>query len=413
MQLEYQTSYPKLYKEFALSLIALNLFLFSGIFEPFWEIPNIVKYLFSATAFYFMVKLYISTQKQRFTNLLDLFVRNLFILMSVGLLLTSLRAEIFYIQEVFGARFYFMPYLIPVIFILIRYNILLFKLILKYTYTLLFVAIIIELFILLYFRDTRFYVRGMTAIYTFSIAPLLLSQVSHLYNNKLVSRVAFIYLFLFAIITANWGRRGETMEPLFFIVTAFFIKIRSKGLGANRRITFLFFAVIFSIVTYLFVIENKDKLYIFERGFSQESWEQSRGATIRNFLYDFGSKPYDWFIGRGLNGTFRKFTFGEDQISRSIEIGYFNILLKGGLLYLLPMMYLFIRAFYLGFFKSNNDLSKGLAMIVLWQMIYMVSFGMANYSLYYILVWIAVGAGFDSSLRTKSNLDLKAVLNSR
>lgn len=412
MLLDFQISHYKLYRNFAISLIVLNLFLFSGIFESYWGVPKLVKYIFSLFAFYFIIKLYSSANKLKFINTIDLWVKYLFVFVSFVLLLTSFRLETLYIQEIFGERFYFMPYLIPIFFLSMKYNILFFKVLLNYSYYLLFGGVLIEIFVLLIFTNIEFYVRGLTSMLTFSLATFLLIQVSHLYKKKMVGRISFLYLFLFAIITAIWGRRGETIEPLFFLAAAFFIKTRSNDIGRSNKLGFIFFSIIFLVVTYFVVLGNQDKLYIFDRGFSQESFEQSRGGTIENFLQQFGSQSSDWFFGRGLNGEFRKFNFGENQLSRSIEIGYLNILLKGGLLYLIPMMYLFLRAFYLGFFRSNNDVSKSLSIIVLWQMIYMVSFGMANYSPYYILVWIAVGAGFDSSLRNKSNQEFSLVFNS-
>lgn len=402
----------RLYKNFVLSLFVLNLFLFSGIFEPYLGIPKIIKYIFSVFSLYFIFKIYYSSQKLKIVNFTDLLTRRLFIAVSIYLLITSIRFEFFYIQEIFGERYFFLPFLIPIIFILIRYQASFFKTLLRYSYNLLYFGVIIELIILSFFTNETYYARGMTAMFTFSIATFLLVQVSHLLNNKMAERMAYIYLLLFALIAAIWGRRGETLEPIFFILSAFFIKTQSKSIGQKSRYSMILIGVLFSLSAYLIVINNKEKLYIFERGFSIDSFEHSRGETIVNFWSQFGSESNDWLIGRGLNGEFRKFSFGDNQMSRSIEIGYFNILLKGGLLYLIPMMYLFFRAFYLGLFKSNNDLSKGLAMIILWQMIYMVSFGMANYSPYYIIVWIAVGANFDSELRKISNQDLKLLFKS-
>ena len=77
------------------------------------------------------------------------------------------------------------------------------------------------------------------------------------------------------------------------------------------------------------------------------------------------------------------------------------------------MMALFIIAFYRGYFKSNNDLSKGLAGIVLWQIFYMVSFGMANFATNYLLLWISVTACLDPRIRKTSNLEIKKLLNSK
>jgi hypothetical protein len=403
----------KAYKKFALSLFLLNLFLFSGYYESYWGTPKILKYGFSIITLFFVFRLIYFSKRLTINNYLDLFFRGIFIFISILLLAGSIRIDAHYVQNVLGDRYYFMPFLIPIFFILIKYRIDFFKILMNYTYYLLYLSIIVEVVVLVFFRDLIFYGRGMTAIYTFAIAPFLLVQISHLFENKKIGQLLFFYLGLFTVIAAIWGRRGETLEPLFFIFAALLIRFTSKSVRVSNKAVLLIISIVFSL-TVLFVInEYSNKIYLFERGINKDAFEETRGETIYNFLHDFGSKPYDWLIGRGLNGEFRKFTWGYNQMSTSIEIGYFNILLKGGFIYLIPMMYLFLRAFYLGFFKSCNDLSKGLALIVLWQIIYMVSFAMANYSPYYILVWIAVGAGFDPNLRSKSNMELKAVFNSR
>jgi hypothetical protein len=155
-----------------------------------------------------------------------------------------------------------------------------------------------------------------------------------------------------------------------------------------------------------FVYQNKDSIYLFERGLSAEGFDKSRGETIDNFLYEFGRQPNDYLLGRGLNGEFQKFTSGENMYSRSIEIGYFNIMWKGGLVYLVPMMLLFIVSFVKGFFSSNNDLVKALAGIILWQIIYMGSFGMANFATSYVLIWISVAICLDPRIRNLNNSEI-------
>jgi hypothetical protein len=220
-----------------------------------------------------------------------------------------------------------------------------------------------------------------------------------------------VYFLGFAIILAILGRRGETLENVFMIVWAFIVRLGSSQLNSSRKASFLLFAIVFFISVTLITLSYKSQIYLFERGFDKDGFDASRGETVDNFIADFGSRAGDWIIGRGLNGTFQKFNFGENAISRSIEIGYFNILLKGGLLYLVPMMLLFIAAFIRGFFYSKNDLVKALSGLVLWQILYMVSFGIANYNASYTILWIATAVCLNPVFRAYSNADVMKVLS--
>jgi hypothetical protein len=394
-------------ENFPFALILINLFLFSGIYELFWGIPHLLKYIFSVAALIIIFQFYFSSRKNNIESNFDKVIINLFIIVSIGLLVNSLRFDTFYIQEVFGERYFFVPYLLPIIFMRSKYDLFFFKNVLKYTNYLIIPAIITQWIVLFFFRDIYYYVPGMTAIYTLSLAPMLLIFVSFYLNEKRIKYYSLLYFISFALLCAIWGRRGETLEPLYFVVTPFIMKILSKEIALVNRTKTLMFFLLFLSISIFTIIQNYESFGFAERGgFTQNAFDQSRGETVDAFFSDFGTKPYDYMFGRGLNALITKFFSGDNMLSRTIEIGYLNILLKGGLLYLLPMLYLFIRSIYLGLFRSYNYLSKGLAFIVLWHVIYMSSFAMANFSPYYILVWIGVAANFDRSIREKTNQEL-------
>ena len=76
------------------------------------------------------------------------------------------------------------------------------------------------------------------------------------------------------------------------------------------------------------------------------------------------------------------------------------------------MMVLFIWSAILGFFNSNNDLVKALAAIILIHITSMMSFGLPDYSVQYIVIWISVSACFSSELRKITNVELSESFNS-
>ena len=393
-------------KKLVFALLLLNLFIFSSTFEAKIGIPLIIKYLFSATVIFYFISFFYQSALQKQDSAYLKLTKYFFLIVTVFLLVGSYRKEIFYIQEIFAERFYFMPYFLPLIFLFVKYDLSIFKYLLQYSYFLLPFSILAEIIIIIYTISPLFYVQDVIAILTLTMAPNLLLFTSHLSSKKHIATLSIIYFVLFAFILAKLGRRGETFENVFMLVWFIIIRLGSKSYHANRKLNFFIVTVILITTLSFFVYQNKDSIYLFERGLSTEGFDKSRGETIDNFLYEFGRQPNDYLLGRGLNGEFKKFTSGENMYSRSIEIGYFNIMWKGGLVYLVPMMLLFIISFVKGFFSSNNDLVKALSGIILWQIIYMGSFGMANFASSYVLIWIAVAICLDPRLRKLHNSEI-------
>jgi hypothetical protein len=401
----------KINKGLVFALISLNLFIATTVFESVYAIPNIVKYIFSVFALYQILRFYFKSERKPIDTGMIEGVRLVFTLMSIFLLITSVRFEKFYLQEVFGDQFFFLPYLTPIIFININIKPILFKPLIYYSYRFLFIALLVQIYVILFTLSFEYYVKDVVGILSFTLLPIILLAIPYYFSYKYSFILTLAYFIFFAIIYAVLGRRGETFEVVFIIIWAFVIKFGSKQLSSSKKISLFIFVLFFFITSTQIIIANKSEIYLFERGFNKSGFDESRGETVDNFISDFGSMTTDWIIGRGLNGTVRKFDSGEHEISRSIEIGYFNILLKGGLLYLVPMMLLFITGFFRGFFYSKNDLVKTLSGLLLLQIINMLSFGMANYNASYTILWIATAICLNPVFRAYSNEDVIKMLS--
>lgn len=197
-----------------------------------------------------------------------------------------------------------------------------------------------------------------------------------------------------------YGRRGALVNNLLGLFFMIIIRLRSSffKLADRMRIyyTGLLLIILFLAFGYLFM-----STYVFQRGFNKYAFEESRGIVFEGFFNDFSSTS-EWIFGRGLNGTvFRDI----NSVTRFTEIenGFLTIVLKGGLLYLIPYILILLRAGYLGFFRSKNDIVKAMASIVLIQLIMMSSFGLPAYSSKYIFIWICVSVCFTSEIRNLSN----------
>lgn len=387
------------------ALFTLNLFVFSVLFEGMLGIPKVLKYLLSVYAISVIVLYCIKARKRSRGSIFQELAIGLFTFVSIYLLIDSVRFETFYLQELFAEQFYFLPYLTPLLLLRVSFRLNFYQLLIRWTNKFLPLAILAELFVITTL-DVDDYPFNIIGILTLSMSPFLSLGLYDFHRDKYSLNILPIYFLLFLIITAFLGRRGETFEVIFMLGWAYWIRLRSRSVRKDIKQKILTLGIVLSIGVVFLIYKYKNDIYLFERGFTQESFDDSRGETVDMFLLDFGSRPSDWLLGRGLNGEVQKFDRGAKGKSRSIEIGYFNALLKGGLAYLIPMVVIMLLAFYLGYYKSNNDLSKLIAGLALWQLIYMVSFGLPNFNLGYTFLWIGVSSVLNREFRALNNVEL-------
>lgn len=389
-----------------LALISLNFFILCTLLESKIGLNNVVKYLFSS---YSLINIFrfAMTSKKRVGG--KTFIETLIIIFTIYsllLLLESINFSVNYVQHFFGASFEYLPFLVPIIFLRLNFNTNFFKSLILITRIFLPLAILTEIVVIFFALRMDAYPLNIISILTFTISPFLLLATGIDSQNKSYSHLALVYFFLIIIISASLGRRGETLEPVFMLIWIYLVKMKSTSIQKIGKIKLRILSV-FLLLLFAFVyIYYSDSLLIFQRGFTQEGFDESRGETVDMFLADFGSRDMDYFIGRGLNGFVQKFNRGEQGLSNSIEIGYFHLMLKGGLLYLIPYFIILFTSFYLGFYRSKNDISRALSGLILWQLIYMVTFGIPNFNLSYSLIWIAVATNLNPSFRCLSNKEI-------
>ena len=143
--------------------LSLNLFIFFASFEDLIESPHILKYFFSIITIYLFIRFFRISPRVKFETAKIYLIHYVFLFVSVFLLLRSIRFEVFFIQELFAERFFFLPYLIPLLFIFVRYDLHVFKKLLRISYILMPFAIFVEILIVLFFLDTSNYVYIVTS----------------------------------------------------------------------------------------------------------------------------------------------------------------------------------------------------------------------------------------------------------
>ena len=333
-----------------------------------------------------------------------------FISYTIILLFTSaLKFEgVIYIQRTLADRAFLIPYLLPVIILFIKFDQDFFSALFRYASVLMFPVIFFLLYTLIFDLNQPSWLEQFELINLFNVASGFLLLTSHLTKRKYVSKIVILYYILFVVLSLIYGRRGGVISCVLLLMFMIYVRLRSPLFNIRHR-TKMYLAGILIVMFVLSFGYLLKSTYAFERGFSKEGFQESRGAVFTDFFEDFTSTQ-DWIFGRGIQGRVYRSIYSQGTLD-IIEQGFLTVILRGGLLYLVPFVLIFLRAAWLGFFRSNNDLVKALAILVFLHLALMFYFNLPDYSTYYVFIWISITACFNKRMRDYSNADLYKAMN--
>ena len=226
----------------------------------------------------------------------------------------------------------------------------------------------------------------------------LLLCIQHALSSK-VKNTALIVTLLGVVILMVAGRRGFSALFLVFILVFFYSKIRYAPRG--RKIVNMLYLFVFVMSFAYYVLSNADTQFsvLFNRLDTD-----SRSDVFYWWNQEMGADLFKWIFGKGVSGGYYDGDFG--FIRPGIENGLRNMILKGGLLYLVPYILLGVRAFRLGFFCSNSRFMKMLSIYVCICISFLYVWGTPSFSFLHLNMWIAYTWIFSSKLRKMNDAEL-------
>lgn len=126
--------------------------------------------------------------------------------------------------------------------------------------------------------------------------------------------------------------------------------------------------------------------------------------------------PVQWVFGKGLGGTYYCPLVIDDPNNlsmqrRVIETGYLQIILNGGIIYLILLGMILFPAVYKGLFKSRNTFTKGAAIFIVLWIFYQYPRIVTGFNMYYVEIWISAGICLSGKIRNMTDNAIKAYLN--
>jgi hypothetical protein len=219
--------------------------------------------------------------------------------------------------------------------------------------------------------------------------------------NKYKWTAIFTSIFTLILITYFARRSTIFMYVLYFFGMFYLYLEQSKS-----RYRFSKILLVVAIISISFSLVQSYSDSTFSLLFSRLD-DDSR-SSVDVAIIDYLNSEKAWFFGKGIEGAYKHSDFDLPRYTH--ETGYLYLILKGGIIYLAFYVLLLLHSAYVGFFKTKNRLTKGLALYVFFHIIFLIPFGVPGFSLEYLFVWIAFALCESSRYRLMTNLEVKHYL---
>lgn len=185
------------------------------------------------------------------------------------------------------------------------------------------------------------------------ISAFLLGLSTYLNKNQRYINI-LIWTIYFILMMLN-ARRNVSFTLLLYAAIAYFFTSLSS---LKKNVTKTVIIYLFSILTGLILLLNFNSLAsgVFNNMANRAS-EDTRSGVEELFFIDFSNAPIsDWIFGRGMDGSYYQPMLNEEtgEINdnrNSIETGYLNMILKGGIIYDVVIILIILLAIKRGFTK--------------------------------------------------------------
>lgn len=236
--------------------------------------------------------------------------------------------------------------------------------------------------------------------------PVILLTYS--FQKPMYKKIVLLALISFLIVSFVNSQR---INIIYIAITFSFVIIELlKSQSFNRGYKIILLSI--SLISILFLSIEVSNIYKTTMN-NKDLSTDTRTFLVVELFKDMSKS--ELLIGRGALGTYyspyfaytQKHGLGGDSSTRIVsEVGYLQMVLKGG--YIMTLLYIMILlpAMYLGIFKSKNSIARMCGYLIL---IYLVVWSLSYYPVYsaeYLLLWMAAGTAISRKARNITNDEL-------
>ena len=212
-------------------------------------------------------------------------------------------------------------------------------------------------------------------------------------------KVAFLTSFFNLFLMAYFARRGGIFMSLLYFLGMLYLYF-----DKSKKKYFLAKIVLVGLIVYSLIILISSNLSSTFSLLTERLVEDTR-SDVDEAIINHLTINNTWFFGEGIEGAYKHPAF---DVPRYIhETGYLYLIIKGGMVYLMLYLYLLLHSAYVGFFKTRNRLTKGLAFYSFIHIILLIPYGLPSFCLEYLFVWISFAICESKYLRLLTNEEVK------
>ena len=134
----------------------------------------------------------------------------------------------------------------------------------------------------------------------------------------------------------------------------------------------------------------------------------TRSPVSDAFYNEMNSNAFYWIVGKGINSKYFCPGIETGNYRSTVETGWQHITLKLGLIGLILILYILIRAMRK---KKTNILISASIMYILTYILELLPAGVPNFDLRFILVWLCVSFCINPYFHNMSNEEIKQLIN--
>lgn len=328
------------------------------------------------------------------------FIFRVLILYEIFMIIRGIPGDFAGIKQLLQSDIMIWPYIVPIfVFFDKRFSSLLLLMNAIYVLGILFLLTCLVYPTIVLYRST-----AETFIHAFAFGcGFLLLNARYLAKKKVI--VAFLSLLVGVLSFTYLARRNGMVSYVGLMLSALFLYLRNSSAARLFQLLpiFLFLGI--------FLVGAGDYLPTqLTQKFKERATEDTRSDLFDGF---FKEMEDHMVVGKGMNGTYffpinggvedQGIQFTEVQYRNLVENGYYQLLLNGGIVYIVLFVLTLLPAALLGIFKSGNQFSQACGFIILLWMIDMFIYGLPRLSLEYVLVWISAGVCYKPSIREMTN----------
>ena len=234
-----------------------------------------------------------------------------------------------------------------------------------------------------------------------SIAPVV---IMIFFKRYLIKRHWKWYMIAYIgsiLMTAYLARRGNlAMSGLYLVLAWLMYAMFDKK---TSKIKLIFISILVIALGYGFFTGSVDSFFV---TLSERGDEDTREGVELAFFADMRDIN-DWIFGRGWFGQYYDFVFGYKRFG--VETGYLTIILRGGIIYLIPYILLLVLSFINGFFRSKNLFCKSFAIICLMKLISLYPFGWPAFDFLHFVIFLGIWICNSKDIRSLTDENIKSL----